>query len=126
MKNLLLVCAGGAVGSGARYLVGLAMVERFGKGFPWGTLCVNLVGCLLLGAIMRASEKSGAISPALLLTLTVGVMGGFTTYSSFNFETFRMLQDGRSREAIVYVLMTLGGGFLAGAAGHAGARAALD
>lgn len=123
--KLLWVCLGGAAGSGARYLIAVWTVERFGKEFPWGTLAVNIAGCLLLGALMRAGEKSAWLSPTLLLALTTGVMGGFTTYSSFNFEVFRLLQEGHARTAAAYVLATLGGGFIAGAAGYAGARAAL-
>ena len=122
--KLLWVCVGGAAGSGARYLIAVWTLERFGKTFPWGTLAVNLAGCLLLGALMQAGEKS-RISPTLLLALGTGVMGGFTTYSSFNFEVFRLLQEGQVRTAATYVLLTLGGGFLAGAAGYTGARAAL-
>jgi len=125
MKNLLWVCVGGAAGSGARYLIGLWTVEQFGKAFPWGTLAVNVAGCLLLGALMRAGEKSAWMSPVVLLALTAGVMGGFTTYSSFNFEVFRLLQDGQARSAIAYVALTLGGGFLAGATGYGVARAVV-
>lgn len=123
--KLLWVCVGGAIGSGARYLIAVWAVERFGKTFPWGTIAVNLAGCLLLGALMRVGERTSWFSPVLFLALTTGVMGGFTTYSTFNFEVFKLLQVGQTRTAILYVLLTLGGGFAAGAAGYAGARAAI-
>lgn len=124
MKLFLWVCAGGAAGSGARYLIAVWSVDRFGKGFPWGTLAVNIVGCLLLGVLMRIGEKSAWLSPTLLVALTTGVLGGFTTYSSFNFEVYRQLEAGHVRTALAYVLLTLGGGFLASALGYAGVRAA--
>lgn len=123
MKLFLWVCVGGAAGSGARYLIAVWSLERLGKAFPWGTLAVNVVGCLFLGVLMRIGEKSGPVSPTLLIALTTGVLGGFTTYSSFNFEVFRMVQQGHARTAVAYVLLTLGGGFLASALGYAGARA---
>ena len=123
--KLLLVCAGGALGSGARYLVGLWAVEKLGSSFPWGTLAVNLLGCLVLGALMRVGEKSSLLSPVAFVALTTGVMGGFTTYSSFNFEVFRMVELGRAGTAATYVLLTLAGGALAGAAGWFAARAAV-
>lgn len=121
MKNLLLVCAGGALGSGARYLVGVWAVDRFGRDFPWGTLAVNVAGCFLIAVVLRFEQK---LSHGVLLALTTGVMGGFTTYSAFNMELLRMLHDGRARQAALYVAATLVGCFAAGAAGWAGAKAA--
>lgn len=121
--KLFWVCVGGAFGSGARYLIGLWAVEKLGPAFPWGTLAVNVIGCALLGALMRIGEKTTLLPPAPFLALTVGVMGGFTTYSSFNFELFRMVQLGQTKTASLYLAATLAGGAVAGLAGYAAARA---
>jgi CrcB protein len=119
------VCIGGAAGSGARYAITLWTVERFGKSFPWGTLAVNIAGCLILGALMRTGEKTQILPAAAFVALTSGLMGGFTTYSSFNFEVFRMIESGHARMGLMYVGATLVGGALAGLAGYAGAKAAI-
>lgn len=103
--RILIVAAGGAVGSVARYLIGVAFVAKLGPGFPWGTLLVNVVGSGLLGALLQASR----LPPNLLLGLGTGVMGGFTTYSTFNAETFRYLDAGAYGHASLYVGVTLVG-----------------
>src|SRR5215831_1425010 len=94
MERLVLVCVGGAFGSGARYLLSGWVMQRLGSGFPWGTLCVNVVGSFLIGAIMRIAGTTTWISPTTQLTLTVGILGGFTTYSSFNYEVIASLEQG--------------------------------
>ncbi|HET9315661.1 MAG TPA: CrcB family protein, partial [Vicinamibacteria bacterium] len=87
MGRFLLVCLGGAVGTGARYLVSMAALRLLGAGFPYGTLTVNVLGSFLLGAIMHVGVTTTLLSPTARLVLATGVMGGFTTYSSFNYET---------------------------------------
>ncbi len=95
MQPLLLVMAGGAVGAGARHLVGRAALGLFGPGFPWGTLAVNLAGGLLMGLLAGTlARTSGGESWRLLLG--TGVLGGFTTFSAFSLETFGMLQRGQA------------------------------
>lgn len=93
MERLFWICFGGALGTGARYLVSLWALKRFGATFPYGTLAVNLLGSLLIGVIMHVSTSSEWMSSTLRLTLTVGVIGGFTTYSAFSYETMRLLQE---------------------------------
>lgn len=107
-SRLVIVAAGGAAGSVARYLIGVAFVARLGPGFPWGTLLVNVVGSGLLGLLLPASR----LPPNLLLGLGTGVMGGFTTYSTYNAETFRYLQAGAYGHAALYVAITIAGGML--------------
>jgi CrcB protein len=102
-----MVCLGGAVGTGARYLVGGRAERLWGKGFPYGTLGVNLIGSFLIVIIMHLGLSKGAISPDTRVILTTGVMGGFTTYSSFNFETLQFLRDGRPALALLNVGVTL-------------------
>ncbi len=117
MSKLLLVCAGGAIGSGARYLVGSWAVAAWGTGFPWGTLGVNLAGSFLISVIMYLGLEVGTVGPDLRVFLAVGVMGGFTTYSSFNHETLALAQRGQWGLATAYVGATLLGAWLAGLAG---------
>ena len=92
MTRFLWICLGGAAGTGARYLVTLWALRVAGPGFPWGTLAVNVVGSFLIGLIMQVALTTGLIPPLLRLGLTTGVMGGFTTYSTFNYETLLYLQ----------------------------------
>jgi CrcB protein len=92
MERLLWVCLGGAFGSGARYLMSGWVQDHLGAGFPWGTLSVNVLGSFLIGLIMQVSLSTGSVSPLARLTLTTGVIGGFTTYSAFNYETFGYMQ----------------------------------
>lgn len=119
MDKFLLVCFGGALGSGARYLVGTWSLATFGADFPRGTLAVNVVGSFLLGAIMTAATATEAVSPQLRIFLATGVMGGFTTYSSFNWETISLAQEGRLGAAALYLAFTLAGCVAAGLAGIA-------
>jgi fluoride exporter len=94
MKRFLLVCLGGAAGTGARYLVGGWVAQALGPAFPWGTLAINASGSFLISAIMHLGLVAGVVAPELRVFLTVGVMGGFTTYSSFNYETLSYLERG--------------------------------
>jgi CrcB protein len=92
MSRFLWICLGGAAGTGARYLMSGWLLRALGPGFPWGTLAVNVLGSFLLGLIMQVALTTTLISPTLRLGLTTGVMGGFTTYSTFNYETLQFLQ----------------------------------
>jgi len=107
MERLLWICLGSAVGGGARYLVSGWAIKALGSAFPYGTLAVNFVGSFLLAALMFAGLEAGAMSPTLRLALTTGMMGGFTTYSTFSYETMRYLQAGAWGIAIANVLVTV-------------------
>ena len=102
MARFLWICLGGAAGTGARYLLSGWLLRAAGPGFPWGTLAVNVIGSFLLGLLMQ-------IAPAtdLRLALTIGVMGGFTTYSSFNYEMLQYLLRDEWLTASAYVAATL-------------------
>lgn len=121
MDRLFWVCVGGAAGSGTRYLVAIWAAQRFGSAFPYGTLAVNLVGCFLI-AFVTQSATIVAWPPTLRTALTTGFLGGLTTYSSFNYETTRLLQDGAPDTAALNVGLTVIGGFLAGWLGIVAAR----
>ena len=97
---------GGAIGSLLRYLVGAWVQGLLGPAFPWSTLFVNALGSLLIGAVVRLSLE-GALSGEARLFLAMGVLGGFTTFSTFSYETLILLQDGEALKALVYVLANL-------------------
>jgi CrcB protein len=92
MARFLWICAAGAVGTGARYLLSTALARVAGPGFPWGTLAVNILGSFLLGAVMEVGVATELLSPAVRMVLATGLLGGFTTYSSFNYETLQYFQ----------------------------------
>ena len=123
MFGLIPVMIGGAVGAGARYLVGGAVLARTGAGFPWGTLTVNLVGGLAMGLLAGTLARSGGSENARLL-LAVGVLGGFTTFSAFGLETWTMLARGDVVPALGYILASVVGAVLATGLGLTLVRAA--
>ena len=122
MNGVVLVAIGGAAGSVLRYLTNGLAVRWFGLDFPYGTLAVNAIGSLLLGTIMHVGLTTDVLSPTLRLTLATGVMGGFTTYSTFNYETMEYLREGAFWLAGINVAATLVLCLLAGALGLALAR----
>lgn len=117
MARLLWICSAGAVGTGARYLLSTWLLRTAGDGFPYGTLAVNLIGSFLLAAILQLAFLTGSVPPTLRLALTTGLMGGFTTYSSFNAETLRYLELGAWALGSLYVAVTLLGCLAAGGLG---------
>jgi CrcB protein len=122
MLRFVLVCTGGAIGSGARYLTGLWAVATFGTAFPLATLIVNVIGSFLMTLVIEMASTTSFISPDVRLFLTTGVLGGFTTYSAFNQETTAMLRDGAWRLGVANVCVTVFGCLLAGFAGIALAK----
>ena len=92
-KTILAVGAGSFLGGAGRYLISLAM-KGVSKGFPWATLIVNLAGCFLIGLLWGVFSKNGTDSSNWALFLTVGLCGGFTTFSTFSKEALMMLQSG--------------------------------
>jgi fluoride exporter len=125
MERLAWVCVGSALGGGARYLVSLGALRLLGPGFPVGTLAVNVLGSFLIGAIMHVGLTTTWISPGVRIFLTTGVMGGFTTYSAFNYETLVLATDGEWLLAFANVGATLFGCIAAGLLGVAVARLAV-
>lgn len=105
MQSILLVILGGGLGAGARHLVGLATLRLFGPGFPVGTLAVNILGSLAMGLFigwMAKSDMGGLQS--LRLFFATGLLGGFTTFSSFSLDTAFLWQRGETVLAMGYVL----------------------
>jgi CrcB protein len=122
VKAFLLVCLGGGAGSGARYLATLGLQRALGPDLPWGTFAVNVLGSFALGFLLTAAPHSGRLSPDLQLCLGAGLLGGFTTYSTFNFDTLRLLDEGRVATAIGYAALTLTVCLVAGFMGIAAAK----
>jgi len=120
--RFLWVCLGGAIGTGARYLLSGWAARRLGTLFPYGTLVVNLVGCFLIAAVMHVSLTTAQLSPDSRVILVIGVLGGFTTYSGFNYETLQYFRDGAWLFGFANVLVMVGGCLAAGIAGLASAR----
>jgi CrcB protein len=121
MVRLFWICLGGAAGTGARYLVSLWAADRFGSTFPYGTLIVNVAGCFLIAALMHAALSLGW-SATVRSALTIGFLGGLTTYSSFNYDTMRLFQEGSAATGFVNMGLTLSSGLAAGWLGLLSAR----
>jgi CrcB protein len=122
MRALLIVGVGGFIGSALRYSVG-GWIHRVldTHAFPYGTLTVNILGCMLIGVLAGVSELRGGFATETRLFLFVGVLGGFTTFSAFGHETFNMLRGGALGQALLYVglqtvigLSAVWGGFYVG------------
>jgi CrcB protein len=113
MERFLWICLAGAAGTGTRYLIALWAAERLGSTFPYGTVIVNLLGCFALAAVMHMAMTL-SWSPTLRSALTIGFIGGLTTYSSFNYETSRLLEQGALEAAAVNAITTIMGSFAAG------------
>lgn len=104
MKNALVVGFGGFIGCVARYLISLLISQCFGApAFPYATLVVNIVGCFLIGLLGGLAENTNMFSPEMQLFLTVGILGGFTTYSAFGYQTVMLARD----EQIVPAILNL-------------------
>lgn len=112
MKFILLVGAGGFVGSVARYLLSDAVQSRLLTSFPFGTMTVNLLGCFIIGVIYALSETAN-LAPEYRILIATGFCGGFTTFSSFSFESLTLLQDNQYLYAVLYAGFSLVLGLLA-------------
>jgi CrcB protein len=112
--SVLLVGTGGFVGSIARYLAS-GLVHRVAPGFtfPWGTLAVNVAGCFLIGLVAGLAQTKQLLSSDTRLFIMIGVLGGFTTFSTFGYETFALMRDGESVRAAANVLLQVFAGLAA-------------
>jgi CrcB protein len=113
--SLLLVIGGAAVGAPLRYLSDRAIQSRHDTVFPWGTLAVNVIGSLILGVVIGAVSAGGA-SPQVQLAVGTGFCGALTTYSTFSYETLRLLEDDArlfaAANVVVSIVAGLGAAFL--------------
>jgi CrcB protein len=116
--NVMTLAVAGAVGTLLRYALATWIGRATGDGFPWGTCAVNILGCLAIGALAAWADRGGALPPALRIALVVGLLGGFTTFSAFGLETFRLLERAEWGRAMAYVGLTNLAGFAAVWAGY--------
>ena len=116
-RNIVVVGAGSFIGGAARYLVSL-MMKGVGKGFPWATLTVNLAGCFLIGLLWGLFSRSASGGSNWALFLTVGICGGFTTFSTFSKEALIMLQAGNVWGFAGYVAISVIAGITLVALGY--------
>lgn len=113
MLKIVAVAVGGSFGAVARYLVSLWAADRFGAAFPYGTLIANVVGCFIIGAFMTIATERFIVSPHWRLFVTVGFIGGLTTFSSFSYETFKLLEDAQTALAVYNLALNVIVGFCA-------------
>ncbi|HEV7320882.1 MAG TPA: fluoride efflux transporter CrcB [Ensifer sp.] len=123
MTQLLLVGAGGALGSILRYLVGLWTVRRFGPGFPWGTLGVNITGSFLIGVLAEVIMRKFGASPDMRVFLITGVLGGYTTFSAFSLDAITLVERGDVMLSLAYIVASVALSLLAVFSGLALMRA---
>jgi CrcB protein len=106
MQKTILIGIAGLVGTLLRYWVSGVVAQKYGERFPWGTMAVNLVGCFLAGAVFYLAEERSLLSPTLRTIIMVGLLGGFTTFSSYGLQTFTLLRDGEFGLATINVAVS--------------------
>lgn len=107
MTNYVLVFVGGGLGATVRYWFQGFIYAESGTNFPYGTIAVNVLGCFVIGLLMSSMEERFLIQPSIRVFLTIGILGGFTTFSSFSFETISLFRDGETLYAFANALGTL-------------------
>ena len=107
MDQLVYIALFGTVGCLSRYLLSGWAYQLLGRGFPYGTLVVNVAGAFMIGLVMEVSIRSALIPPALRVAFTIGFLGGLTTFSTFSYETFRLLEEGAFVIAFFNVLVSV-------------------
>ena len=113
MSKLLVVALGGGLGASTRYLVANYAAQKFGVTFPYGTLIVNVTGCFIIGLFMTLTTEKFIVSPYLRLLVSVGFLGGLTTFSSYSYETFKLLEEASYLLAFYNITTNLAFGFFA-------------
>lgn len=107
MTTVAFIAVFGALGCLSRYFLSGWVYNLLGRSFPYGTFAVNILGAFLIGAVMEFSIRSTLVSQNLRVGLTIGFMGGLTTFSTFSFETFKLLEDGQLLTALTNVLLSV-------------------
>jgi len=122
VKLFWAIAVGAAAGGVSRFYLASAVQQRLGASFPWGTLLINLTGSLLLGFLIRYALATPAVSMEVRAMLTTGFCGGYTTFSTYSYETAALLEDGQFGRAAVYSLGSVVLALLATFAGFVIAR----
>ena len=105
---IVAVAAGGALGSVVRYLVGIGWGKLFGTDFPWGTLIINVTGSFLIGAFIGLFAAKWDLSQAMRIFLTVGICGGYTTFSTFSLDAYYLMERGQIWASSAYLVASVG------------------
>ena len=105
--NFILVFLGGGLGAAARHGISMLALRILGAGFPFGTLLVNVAGCLAMGLLVEYFSMKSGISMSARLFLTTGVLGGFTTFSAFSLELMVLVERGQAAQAFVYAAVSV-------------------
>jgi CrcB protein len=113
VSRYLMIALGGALGSLARYGVALWVQQRVGGAFPSGTFLVNVSGCLIMGVVMTLLTEGGAYDPNWRFLVPIGFIGAYTTFSTFELETFRAVEEGGLLIALSNIVFSVIVGFLA-------------
>lgn len=109
MLHLLVIALGGAIGASLRHLVNLGAVRLMGPAFPWGTLFVNIAGCLAMGVFIEVIARRFGTSPELRLFIATGILGGFTTFSAFSLDVAVLWERGAAGLAFFYAMTSVAG-----------------
>jgi CrcB protein len=109
MKNYLLVFTGGGIGASTRYYLSGVVYRFLPSDFPYGNLLVNITGCFTIGLLMTLMEERFLSEPSLRIFLTIGILGGFTTFSSFSYETVALLRDAEVLRASLNIFASVFG-----------------
>ena len=112
MQNIIVIGLAGLAGTLARYWLSSVIDSRTGASFPFGTLVVNLIGCFIIGFLFYAFADEFVIHPAIRSAVFVGLLGGFTTFSSFGIQTFTLLENGQVLWAALNILLSNIGGLM--------------
>ncbi len=110
LRTILIVGAGGFIGSALRYIVQVVMEKSLGSTFPWGTFVANILGCFIIGVVFAIAEKGNLMNPEWRIFLAVGFCGGFTTFSAFAYNNLNLLKE----NSIHYLLLNIGGSLILG------------
>ncbi|MGN6306069.1 MAG: fluoride efflux transporter CrcB [Mesorhizobium sp.] len=113
MLNLGLVIVGGGIGAGIRHLLNMGAMRLFGSGYPWGTMVINITGSFVMGAFIELLARRAGASNELRLFVATGILGGYTTFSSFSLDFAALWERGALGPALAYVLVSVVGGILA-------------
>lgn len=113
MPNLLAIAFGAAIGANLRYGLGLWAAQRFGSAWPYGTFLINVLGCFCIGALLAFIATRQPLNEPLRLFLVTGLLGGFTTFSTFGYESYTLITTGNWLGAALYIIASVGGGLLA-------------
>ena len=113
LKSILIVGLGGFIGTVARFLIARWFRVNFTSVFPWSTFIINIVGCLLIGLIYGISEKGNVLSPEIRMFLTIGICGGFTTFSTFSNDSFLLIREQEWFQFALYTSLSVFVGLMA-------------